>query len=98
MSQVWATWSFFFFPVLFYAGFLYIFAGSAPANKSKAKEMFVNVTWGLGIILLSVVTLNLINPDIANLKTAELNLVSVSDVDYTPLGTQPPMPEPINTS
>ena len=86
------------FGVLLYAGFLYIFAGSAPGNKSKAKEMFVNVTWGIGILLLSVVTLNLINPDIANLKTAELEPVSVDDVSYTPVGTQSPMPEPINTS
>ncbi|OGZ57168.1 MAG: hypothetical protein A3F94_02865 [Candidatus Spechtbacteria bacterium RIFCSPLOWO2_12_FULL_38_22] len=59
------------FGALFYSGFLYIFSGNVPANRSKARGMLVNVAWGMGILLLSWVTLRLINPDITNLKFQE---------------------------
>ena len=70
------------FGVLLYAGFLYIFAGSAPANKSKAKEMFVNVVWGLAILLLSVVTLRLINPSITNLGNPDFTEIDPGTFDF----------------
>jgi len=62
---------------LIYAGFLYIFSGSAPANRSKARNQLQNVAWGMAILLLSWVTLNLINPDITDLKFATQEIVRV---------------------
>ena len=88
------------FGVLLYAGFLYIFGGSAQGNRSKAKEMFTNVIWGLAILLLSVVTLRLINPDITNLGEPFFTEIDPGEFDndtededvYVPISAEDPLP------
>src|SRR3989344_8616485 len=85
------------FGVLFYGGFLYIFSGNAPANRSKARGMLVNVAWGIGILLLSVVFLNLINPDIANLRFENPGAIQTCPDGTTNCITYPQLPKQYNT-
>lgn len=70
------------FITMVYAGFLYIFSGNAPGNRSKAKGMLTNVVWGISILLLSYITLVLINPDLVNLPETFLPEVQEKDVDF----------------
>src|SRR3990167_2379815 len=85
------------FGVLFYGGFLYIFSGNAPANRSKARGMLVNVAWGIGILLLSVVFLNLINPDVANLRFENPEAIQTCPDGTTDCITYPELPKQYNT-
>ena len=63
------------FVVLVYTGFTFIFSGENPGIRYKAKERLTNVIWGMLILLLSTVSLRLINPDITDLKEPGLKSV-----------------------
>src|SRR3990167_7542075 len=63
------------FVVLVYTGFTFIFSGESPGIRYKAKERLTNVIWGMLILLLSTVSLRLINPDITDLKEPGLKSV-----------------------
>src|SRR3989344_5257154 len=76
---------------------LFIFSGNAPANRSKARGMLVNVAWGIGILLLSVVFLNLINPDIANLRFENPGAIQTCPDGTTNCITYPELPKQYNT-
>ena len=67
---------------LVYVGFLYIFSGNAPGNRSKAKGMLNNVIWGISILLLSYVTLVLINPDLVKLPETFLPTVKEGNTNF----------------
>lgn len=56
------------FLALVFAGFAYIVSGANPGQRARAMNRFKNVLWGLGILLVSSVILNIINPQIVTIK------------------------------
>ncbi|MDX1535322.1 MAG: M23 family metallopeptidase [Candidatus Spechtbacterales bacterium] len=64
---------------LLYVGVLYILSGANPRNRSVAKERLLAVIWGIAILFLTVVVVNLINPDIARLELTPLAIVNPGD-------------------
>lgn len=66
---------------LFYVGFIFIYSGNNPGARTKAKKRFQDVLMGLAILFTAVIVLNVINPDITNLRDSSLS--NIIDPDPT---------------
>lgn len=70
------------FLALIFAGFAYIVSGANPGQRARAMNRFKNVLWGLGILLVSSVILNIINPQIVTIKDPKALNISPSDEEF----------------
>ena len=62
-------------------GMFYIFAGARPESVSSAKKIMWGSVIGLVTLLLSFLVLNLINPELVNLKALYIETVKLEKVD-----------------
>jgi hypothetical protein len=74
------------FVALIYTGFTFVLSGQSPDMRERAKDRMQNVAWGIGILLLSVIALNLINPDITTLRDPTLGIDPAETPDSIGLG------------
>lgn len=69
------------FVSLIYAGFQFIIAGENPSVRAAARERLENVMWGIVILLLTVLVLNVINPALTKLNEPTLKGVGCAQWD-----------------
>lgn len=82
------------FGAMVYGGIVYMSSAGNPSLQTEAKDRITNALLGLGLLLISWLILNTINPDLVNLtapkltpaKIEKLGLERYSDPGGTPLG------------
>lgn len=64
-------------------GILYLTAGGIPSNIERAKGVILGSLTGLIILICSHLVLNMINPELVNLKSLTIETIKEETFDYT---------------
>lgn len=67
-------------------GIMYLLAGGMPSNVDKAKGIIMNALAGLAILLFSHLLLEIINPNLVNLKSIEIQTVQKQKIEFEETG------------
>ncbi|MEX2144977.1 MAG: hypothetical protein WD712_01155 [Candidatus Spechtbacterales bacterium] len=77
------------FTSLIYTGIQFIVGGESPAVRAAARERLKNVVWGIFILLLSVIILNIINPQITNLQDPSVKPAGCAQWNFSQCPSHP---------
>lgn len=72
------------FGAMVYGGIVYMSSAGNPSLQTEAKDRITKALLGLGLLLVSVLILNTINPDLVNLTQPNLTPASIKEITWQP--------------